>query len=93
MFRLASVLVFFILTGCVQADDTYLEEVIPSDYNGYSWPVAPDCTQRIVTNPNFANNVRKRPDGSLRPHLGVDFIPPANDLHVYAAKKGTVVVN
>jgi murein DD-endopeptidase MepM/ murein hydrolase activator NlpD len=62
-------------------------------YSGYSWPVAPGCTQHPRTYPNFGNKVRERKDGSMRAHLGVDVIPPEDDPHVYVAKKGTVVTS
>lgn len=62
-------------------------------HDGYSWPVAPGCTQRKLTYPNFANRVRVRADGSRRPHLGVDLIPPTADLNVYVAKEGVVAVS
>lgn len=93
MIRLAIAFVSVVLVSCAQDDDAKLRQAISGKYIGYPWPVAPGCTPRTVTNPNFANNSRRRPDGSKRPHLGFDIIPPANDLHFYTAKKGIVVVN
>lgn len=61
--------------------------------SGYAWPVAPGCTQRLEQNPNFGNDVRRRADGTKRPHLGVDIAPPDDDLHAYAANAGVVVEN
>lgn len=61
--------------------------------SGYSWPVAPGCTQYGRKHSNFGEKVRERKDGSMRPHLGIDLIPPDDDPQVYAAKTGVVVTN
>ena len=86
--RLAVVLV--LAAGAVLTSDAAMFDA--GDY-AYAWPVGPGCKQRLERNPNFGNNLRLRANGTTRPHLGVDLIPPADDLNIYAAAAGTVAVN
>src|SRR5262245_50929299 len=65
----------------------------PAKYDGYAWPAAPGCHQRVSPFPNFGDSVRTRKDGSKRAHLGLDIIPPSSDMHVYVAKGGVVLAS
>jgi murein DD-endopeptidase MepM/ murein hydrolase activator NlpD len=83
-------IIFVLATGAALTSDAAMPN--RDDY-AYAWPVGPGCKQRLERNPNFGNNLRLRANGTTRPHLGVDLIPPEDDLNIYAAAPGVVAVN
>ena len=91
--RSAALVFAAILAACAPADESAPGSAEVAHQFTYAWPIATGCRQKLERNPNFGNNVRLRANGTKRPHLGVDIMPPANDLHVYAANKGVVVEN
>jgi murein DD-endopeptidase MepM/ murein hydrolase activator NlpD len=96
--RIPLVLVAAIAAGLfawreIRLRDTSVAQAPAGRYTGYRWPVAPGCTQIAENLPDFANLSRRRPDGTVRAHLGIDIVPPADDARLFAAKAGVVTAS